>query len=125
LIVIACSMTRSLIATRVIERKSTQGEREQRSVEGWLYLAAVIDLHSRHVVGWSMAPHMQTSLVADALRMAWFRRHPGPGLVFHSDRGSQYCSHEFQTVLSGYGMRSSMSRKGNCSTHPPRACGAH
>jgi transposase InsO family protein len=87
--------------------------------EGWLYLAAVIDLHSRHVVGWSMAPHMQTSLVTDALRMAWFRRHPEPGLIFHSDRGSQYCSHEFQAVLTGYGMRSSMSRKGNCWDNAP------
>ena len=57
--------------------------------EGWLYLAAVIDLFSRQVVGWSMQRHMQTSLVTDALRMAWFRRHPAPGLVFHSDRGSQ------------------------------------
>ena len=57
--------------------------------EGWLYLAAVIDLFSRHVVGWSMQPHMQASLVTDALRMAWFRRHPAPGLIFHSDRGSQ------------------------------------
>jgi len=75
--------------------------------EGWLYLAAVIDLHSRQVVGWSMAPHMQTSLVTDALRMAWFRRHPGPSLIFHSDRGAQYCSHEFQAVLTGYGMQSS------------------
>lgn len=87
--------------------------------EGWLYLAAVIDLHSRQVVGWSMAPHMQTSLVTDALCMAWFRRHPGPGLIFHSDRGSQYCSHEFQAVLTGYGMRSSMSRKGNCWDNAP------
>jgi len=87
--------------------------------EGWLYLAGVIDLHSRQVVGWSMAPHMQTSLVTDALRMAWFRRHPEPGLVFHSDRGSQYCSHEFQAVLNGYGMRSSMSRKGNCWDNAP------
>ena len=57
--------------------------------EGWLYLAAVIDLFSRQVVGWSMQPHMQTSLVTDALRMGWFRRHPEPGLIFHSDRGSQ------------------------------------
>ena len=87
--------------------------------EGWLYLAAVIDLHSRQVVGWSMTPHMQTSLVADALRMAWFRRHPAPGLIFHSDRGSQYCSHEFQAILTGYGMRSSMSRKGNCWDNAP------
>ena len=57
--------------------------------EGWLYLVAVIDLFSRQVVGWSMQPHMHTSLVLDALRMAWFRRQPGPGLIFHSDRGSQ------------------------------------
>jgi putative transposase len=56
--------------------------------EGWLYLAAVIDLYSRQVVGWSMQPHMHTSLVTDALRMAWFRRRPEPGLIFHSDRGS-------------------------------------
>ena len=87
--------------------------------EGWLYLAAVLDLHSRQVVGWSMQPHMHTSLVADALRMAWFRRHPGPGLIFHSDRGSQYCSREFQAALSSYGMRSSMSRKGNCWDNAP------
>ena len=87
--------------------------------EGWLYLAAVIDLYSRQVVGWSMAPHMQTSLVTDALRMAWFRRHPGAGLIFHSDRGSQYCSHEFQAVLTGYCMQSSMSRKGNCWDNAP------
>jgi putative transposase len=80
--------------------------------EGWLYLAAVIDLFSRQVVGWSMQPHMQARLVTDALRMAWFRRHPAPGLIFHSDRGSQYCSDLFQSALSSYGMRSSMSRKG-------------
>jgi putative transposase len=82
--------------------------------EGWLYLAVVIDLFSRQVVGWSMKLHMKTELVADALRMAWFRRHPEAGLIFHSDRGSQYCGHEFQRVLNGYGMRSSMSRKGDC-----------
>lgn len=82
--------------------------------EGWLYLAVVIDLFSRQVVGWSMKPHMKTELVADALRMAWFRRHPEPGLIFHSDRGSQYCSGEFQKALQAYGMRSSMSRKGDC-----------
>ena len=87
--------------------------------EGWLSLAAVIDLFSRQVVGWSMQPHMQTSLVTDALRMAWFRRHPEPGLIFHSDRGSQYCSHAFQAALQGYGMRSSMSRKGNCWDNAP------
>lgn len=82
--------------------------------EGWLYLAVVIDLFSRQVVGWSMKPHMRSELVSDALRMAWFRRHPEPGLIFHSDRGSQYCSQDFQGALKGYGMRSSMSRKGDC-----------
>jgi transposase InsO family protein len=87
--------------------------------EGWLYLAAVIDLYSRQVVGWSMQPHMHTSLVTDALRMAWFRRRPEPGLIFHSDRGSQYCSHAFQQTLDEYGMQSSMSRKGNCWDNAP------
>jgi len=87
--------------------------------EDWLYLAAVIDLFSRQAVGWSMQPHMQASLVTDALRMAWFRRHPAPGLIFHSDRGSQYCSHSFQDALTSYGMLSSMSRKGNCWDNAP------
>ena len=82
--------------------------------EGWVYLAAVIDLFSRQVVGWSMKDHMQTSLVKDALTMARIRRRPAAGLIFHSDRGSQYCSHEFQNALKGWDMRSSMSRKGNC-----------
>lgn len=82
--------------------------------EGWLYLAAVIDLHSRQVVGWSLQPHMEAGLVRDALAMAWFRRRPPEGLIFHSDRGSQYCSHVFKQALKGWGMRSSMSRKGNC-----------
>ena len=87
--------------------------------EGWLYLAAVIDLYSRQVVGWSMQEHMPASLVTDALRMAWFRRRPAPGLIFHSDRGSQYCSHEFQGALTDYEMKSSMSRKGNCWDNAP------
>lgn len=87
--------------------------------EGWLYLAVVLDLYSRQVVGWSMQAHMQTSLVADALRMAWFRRRPEPGLIFHSDRGSQYCSHAFQQTLVEYCMQSSMSRKGNCWDNAP------
>lgn len=87
--------------------------------EGWLYLAAVIDLYSRQVVGWSMQPHMQTNLVTDALRMAWFRRRPESGLIFHSDRGSQYCSYAFQQTLDEYGMQSSMSRKGNCWDNAP------
>ncbi|MBO1011820.1 MULTISPECIES: IS3 family transposase [Betaproteobacteria] len=87
--------------------------------EGWLYLAAVIDLFSRQVVGWSLQSHMQASLVKDALTMAWWRRRPPPGLIFHSDRGSQYCSHEVQGALKDWGMRSSMSRKGNCWDNAP------
>ncbi|MBL8352183.1 MAG: IS3 family transposase [Burkholderiaceae bacterium] len=87
--------------------------------EGWLYLAVVINLFSRQVVGWSMKPHMRTELVLDALRMAWFRRRPEAGLIFHADRGSQYCSVEFQKALAAYSMRSSMSRKGNCWDNAP------
>jgi len=82
--------------------------------EGWLYLAVVIDLFSRQVVGWSMNQRMERTLVMDALRMAVWRRKPAAGLLFHSDRGSQYCSSDFQTMLVTYGMISSMSRKGNC-----------
>ena len=87
--------------------------------EGWLYLAAVVDLHSRQVVGWSLQPHMQTALVKDALLMACFRRKPAAGLIFHSDRGSQYCSRDFQDTLTAWGIRSSMSRKGNCWDNAP------
>lgn len=86
---------------------------------GWLYLAVVLDLYSRQIVGWSMQSHMQSSLVTDALKMAWFRRRPEPGLIFHSDRGSQYCSHVFQNILAEYGMHSSMSRKANCWDNAP------
>ena len=87
--------------------------------EGWLYLTAVIDLFSRQVVGWSMREHMQASMVADALRMAWFRRQPAPGLIMHSDRGSQYCGKEFTGALKAYRMRASMSRKGDCWDNAP------
>jgi putative transposase len=87
--------------------------------EGWLYLAAVMDLFSRQIVGWSMQPRMKKELVIDALRMAWFRRQPKSGLILHSDRGSQYCSDEFQVALAAYGMRCSMSRKGDCWDNAP------
>jgi putative transposase len=87
--------------------------------EGWLYVAVVIDLFSRQVVGWSMQSHMKKDMVMDAVRMAWFRRRPPAGLIFHSDRGSQYCSHDFRRLLASYGMRSSMSRKGNCWDNAP------
>ena len=84
------------------------------TAEGWLYLAIVLDLYTRQIVGWAMRERMTKELVIDALRMAWFRRRPPPGLIHHSDRGSQYCSHDFQKQLAEYGMLASMSRKGNC-----------
>ncbi|MDX9875811.1 MAG: IS3 family transposase [Spongiibacteraceae bacterium] len=89
------------------------------TAEGWLYLAVVIDLFNREVIGWSIKPRMTTDLVIDALSMAWFRRRPGPGVLFHSDRGSQYASQAYQARLAAYGMRGSMSRKGNCWDNAP------
>jgi len=84
--------------------------------EGWLFLVVVIDLFSRQVVGWSLRQEMARDIVMDALRMAWFKRHPSKraGLIFHSDRGSQYASKDFTDVLKEYGITSSMSRRGNC-----------
>jgi putative transposase len=84
--------------------------------EGWLFLAVVIDLFSRKVVGWSMRPDMHRDLVIDALWMAWLGRNPGKqaGLLFHSDRGSQYASEDFAKMLEHCSIAPSMSRKGNC-----------
>lgn len=82
--------------------------------EGWLYLAVVIDLFSRKVVGWSMSSRMTANLVCDALRMAIWQRKPAPGLIVHSDRGSQYASLEYRRLLKMHGCVGSMSRKGNC-----------
>ena len=82
--------------------------------EGWLYLAVVIDLYSRKVVGWSMSSRMKAELVCDALRMAIWRRRPKAGLIHHSDRGSQYASKAFRRLLKAHGILGSMSRKGDC-----------
>jgi putative transposase len=82
--------------------------------EGWLYLAVVIDLYSRNVVGWSMSERMQTSLVNDALMAAIWKRKPAEGLVWHTDRGSQYASESHRLLLAQHGIVQSMSRKGNC-----------
>ena len=87
--------------------------------EGWLYLAVVMDLYSRAIIGWAMDSRMTRELTISALRMAWFRRHPQPGVLHHSDRGSQYCSHDYQQLLRSYGMSASMSRKGNCWDNAP------
>ena len=85
-----------------------------RTKTGWLYLAAVMDLHSRKIIGWAMSPTMPAELVCRALRMALGQRQPGAGLMLHSDRGSQYASHEYQALLQQHGIICSMSRKGNC-----------
>ena len=87
--------------------------------EGWLYLAVVVDLFSRLVVGWSMAATMTSRLVVDALGMAVRRRLPGSELVAHSDRGSQYASAHYQQLLSGEGITCSMSRRGDCWDNAP------
>lgn len=85
-----------------------------RTRAGWLYLAAVMDLFSRKIVGWAMAPTMPTGLVTSALRMAIAQRRPPHGLLLHSDRGSQYASLEYQTLLKQHSIICSMSRKGDC-----------
>ena len=85
-----------------------------RTRAGWLYLAVVLDLYARKVVGWATAPTMPTALVVAALSMALQQRRPDAGLLLHSDRGSQYASREYQALLAQHGIRCSMSRKGNC-----------
>jgi putative transposase len=87
--------------------------------EGWLYLAAVEDLYSRMVVGWSMADHRESRLVVDALAMAVQRRLPDEGLLAHSDRGSQYASEHYQSLLAEHGIACSMSGRGDCWDNAP------
>ena len=82
--------------------------------QGWLYLAGVIDLCSRKIVGWSMADHMRVELVGDALTMALTRRRPGEGLLHHSDRGAQYASEDYMHLLQTHKIEASMSGKGDC-----------
>ena len=82
--------------------------------EGWLYLATVIDLYSRKIVGWSMDDTMKVSLVNDALNMAMLHRKPSSGLLWHTDRGSQYASYSHKDLLQKHNITQSMSRKGNC-----------
>ena len=82
--------------------------------EGWLYLAAVLDLATRKIVGWAMFDSMERQLVMEALNMALGGQKPSPGLIFHSDRGSQYASHDYRNLLGFHGLIASMSGKGNC-----------
>lgn len=85
-----------------------------RTIEGWLYLAVVIDLFSRRVVGWSMQPRMETNIILDALTMALSRRQPRSRVILHSDQGTQYSSIEFQSFMRANNIDASMSRRGNC-----------
>lgn len=82
--------------------------------EGWLYLAVVLDLHSRRVIGWAVSSRMKRDLAIRALNMAIALRRPPKGCIHHSDRGSQYCSHDYQKLLRQHGFKASMSGKGNC-----------
>jgi putative transposase len=89
------------------------------TLEGWLYVAIVLDMFSRKVVGWAMSNTMPQELTMAALRMAITNRRPGPGLLHHSDRGSQYAAHDYRRLLDEHGMLCSMSRKGDCWDNAP------
>lgn len=111
------------IAANILNRKFTPSGADQawaadltyiRTERGWLYLAAVLDLYSRKIVGWAMAPSMSAELVCTALRMAIALRQPKPGLIMHTDRGSQYASQAHRDLLDRHHLVASMSRKGDC-----------
>ena len=89
------------------------------TLEGWLYLAVVMDLFSRRIVGWALDKHMKADLALNALALAYWHRKPSKGLLHHSDRGSQYACPEYRKRLERYGMRASMSRKGDCWDNAP------
>ena len=116
------------VAPNVLDRKFTAKEPDKiwltdityvPTAEGWLYLAAVMDLYSRRIVGWAMSDSLHRQLVIKALQMAITIRRPPPGLLHHSDRGSQYASDEYQALLTRARMVISMSRKGNCYDNAP------
>jgi putative transposase len=116
------------VAANVLDRRFQQSEADRAWVsdityiatgEGWLYLAAVLDLASRRIVGWSMSERMPAKLVCDAMAMAYFRRKPATGLIAHSDRGVQYASGAYRAQLKQYQIVQSMSRKANCWDNAP------
>jgi putative transposase len=131
---LACKTKRKFIATthsnhklpiapNLLARQFTMQQPNQAHVgdityiytlKGWLHLAVVIDLYSRQVVGWSMAEHMRAKLVNDALLIAVWQRKPGKGLIWHTDRGSQYADDSHRALVKEHGITQSMSRKGNC-----------
>ncbi len=111
------------VAPNILNREFRASEPNQKwvtdityipTVQGWLYLAVILDLYSRAVVGWAMSACCDEALVESALKMAASRRRPPTGLLHHSDRGSQYTSHAYREQLEQLGMIVSMSRKGNC-----------
>lgn len=113
----------AVVASNHLQRRLTVAEPNQswvtdityiRTQEGWLYLAVVVELFSRQVVGWSMGSRIDTSLVLDALLMALWRRHPQASVIVHSNQGSQFMGHEWQSYLRDYDPVSSISRRGNC-----------
>lgn len=117
------------VAKNVLDRKFTAARPDQvwltdityiPTDEGWLYLAGVMDLCSRRIVGWSMAEHMRVELVRDALNMALEARRPGADLLHHSDRGVQYACDEYQQILAARGIRVSMSGVGDCYDNAPK-----
>jgi putative transposase len=87
--------------------------------QGWLYLATILDLYSRKIVGWAMCDHLRTDLPLAALRMAISAQRPGAGLIHHSDRGVQYASADYRNVMQSAGFRASMSRKADCYDNAP------
>jgi putative transposase len=116
------------VAANLLNREFTPEAPNQRwssdityiwTSEGWLYLAVVMDLFSRAIIGWSMSERMTRALVINAFGMAVKRRNPAPGLLHHSDRGSQYASADYQAILAKYRVICSMSRKGNCWDNAP------
>jgi len=115
------------VAPNVLERDFVAGSANTRwccdityvwTREGWLYLSVVLDLFSRRIVGWTTSASLDRSLVITALKGALSLRHPAPGLLCHSDRGSQYASGEYQALLAERGIVCSMSRRGNCACKP-------
>jgi len=87
--------------------------------EGWLYLAGHKDLFTNEIVGYAMSAQMKQQLVSESLKMAVAVKRPAPGLIHHSDRGSQYCARDYELLLDGFGITASMSRKGNCYDNAP------
>jgi putative transposase len=111
------------VASNLIQRNFTAKQPDRlwtsdityiRTQEGWLYLAVFLDACSRRIVGWSMSHRINDDLIVNAFRQAWLHRQPKPGLIVHSDRGSQYCSHSFKELLDTNRYRQSMSSTGNC-----------